>query len=126
MPKTIAAGQEYPPSETASRTMKTGRSASRAIVSALGSWLRDTMTGYGGADARDPRLRRRAFPRLPAGAPRAGARRRLLGLARGDARRGRVADRRADSARVRRGLPRAARERLHGRRRVPLSRAGRG
>ena len=80
--------------------------------------------GYGRAGAAsDPRLRQRALPRLPAGAARAHRGRRLLGLARDDARaRGRP-DPGERPHELRGRLPRAARRRLHRGRRVPLPRA---
>src|SRR3954453_4666360 len=95
----------------------------RKIVSAFGSWRRITLSAYAGADP--SRIRRRPLPRLPVRAPREGSRGRLLGLARGDTPARRFADGGGHPARVRRGLPRAAGERLYGRRRVPLPRARR-
>ncbi len=83
-----------------------------------------TLRGYGRADALDTRLRRTRTATRSSG--------RCAGAAGGgdfwawrddDDRARRVADRRRDPARVRPGLPGAARERLHGGRRVPLPRA---
>ena len=66
--------------------------------------------------AEPSRIRERAQPRLPAAAARAQRGRRLLGLARVDAGRGRAGHRRRRPARLRRRLPGDAGGRLHGRR----------
>src|SRR3954468_7474309 len=133
-PKTIAAGQLWPPSALSSRTTKTGISASRTIVSALGICATGagtarvaTVEGYGGGgNPLVAGLRQCPFPRLPARAARAHRGRRLLGLARRDARAGGLAVGRAPPQRVRPRLPGDAGRWVHGGRRVPLPRPRRG
>src|SRR3954447_11332778 len=133
-PKTIAAGQLCPPSALSSRTTKTGISASRTIVSALGICATGagtarvaTVEGYGdGGNTLVAGLRQCPFARLPARPARANRGRRLLGLARRDARARGLALGRAGAQRLRPGLPRDGRRRLHGGGRVSLPRPRRG
>src|SRR6185295_14132473 len=73
-PKTIAAGQLWPPSEARIRTTKTGTRISRQMVrtfgiaaSGAGTARAAMLKGYGGGRApHDSGVRERPLPRVPA------------------------------------------------------------
>src|SRR5581483_1622668 len=113
-PNRIPAPQAGPSPAATHATANAGTAAKRNSVSALGSRRRSAGNASGlipkaysctvaarGPHAGAAGLRQRAQPHVPAGAAGARRRRRLLGLARGHARRGGAADARPRARRLR-------------------------